>query len=369
MAQRLQNLINAVSESSGKIGATCLSALGCTAYTGVFIIYSRSEQTSAVSLGVLGLTITAIAGMYLNALSQGSTKIERSASVSQSAPLMTHVLNLGLLFSFTILLAGDAAAAHFDANPKHLYVALGVLGSMTAISVIAAFSWVINRINDIAHQKLPHHQADAIEKIEITQARAPSVSLRYSEKDRKRKAAHFAGRVMCFAGSPYLDDDFDFEINEQFAEITYRNENTFEDEDFLYWMLFQLLCGQQAEVAFAKSTSKISWEHYGDIEHYAAEVLAARPGASRIIKNPKTAAELDWRAKRIRFLVKEVVPRVQSFLRTNQDQLRSLARSAIGGSLEPQGLRSVLRTVDTSHLPGHWDKQKSSRTHLTLVSS
>lgn len=369
MAQRLNNLINAVAESTGTLGAVSLSAIGCGAYAGVYWTYERSELSSVVSMAVLALSVVAILGIYLAAISKGATKEERSQSTSEMAPLMASVLNMGLLFSFAILLGLDPAIEYFRSHQEHFYIALGVAVSLASISIISAFAWTFAKMRGLASSKPIAQKQEIVETVEITETRVPTVSLRYSEKDRKRKAAHFAGRILCFAGSPYLDDDFDFEINEQFAQISYRADNTYETEDFLHWMVFQLLCAQQAEAAFAKKTSKVSWEHYGDIEYYVAEILASRPGASHILKDPQTAPELDWKAKRIRFYVKETVPRVHSFLRANQDQLRELVRSTLAGSLTSQELRSTLRSVDTAHLPGHWEEQANSRSHLTLVSS
>lgn len=369
MRSRFGNLINAVADSTGGIGAFGLSVVGCLAYGGLFVVYERSYTTTSLSLAVFCMTLLAALTVYLNGLSHGSNKEERAAAVAKYQPLMVVALNTGIFLSFLSIIIGDAAVEYFSANTQHLIVALGASFSMAAVAVVSAFSWVFLRFRHIDGGLIASGLTEVVERVEVSEAKAPSTSLRYSEKDRKRKAAHFAGRVMCFAGSPYLNDDFSFEINEEFAQITYREEDTFPDEDFLYWMVFQLLCAQQAEVAFAKKTSKISWEHYGDIEHYATEILASRPGASRILRDPQTVAELDWRAKRIRFFVKETIPRVHSFLRANQESLKRLTRLTLSGSLDSPQLHAELRSVDTAHLPGHWDEAKSGGNHLSLVSS
>lgn len=369
MAKRLKNLLNAVSESTGAVGAATFSLLGCIGFAGVYVIYERSDLVSVMAISVLAASFVTVVALYLNALSHGEDKESRSHSVARFSPIFSLITNLGLFLSLAIFLGGDSSAEYFSGNPNHLYIAIGVGVTLSAIAIISAFSWVFTRISAIAALSSTEKVTQVVETVEVTETRVPTITLQYSEKDRKRKAAHFAGRILCFASSPYVDDDLDFEINEEFAQIKYRGDNQFEDEGFLHWMVFQLLCAQQSEVALAKRSSQISWEHYGDIEHYVAEVLAARPGASRIIKDPQTAAELDLRAKRIRFHVKETMPKVHAFLRANKDDLKRLVRSTMEGSLTPAQLRSILRTVDTAHLPKHWDEQAANTNHLSLVSS
>ena len=369
MAKRLKNLFNAVSESTGTIGAVTFSILGFIGFGGVYYIYERSPLVSMMAISVLAVSFTAVVALYLNALSHGEDRESRGASVAKFSPLFSLITNLGLFLSLAIFLAGDTSASYFSANPNIAHISIVVGVSLAAIAIISAFSWVFSRLDSLASGANGSAVSRVVETVEITEARVPTVTLQYSEKDRKRKAAHFAGRILCFASSPYVDNDLDFEINEEFAQIKYRGDNQFEDEGFLSWMVFQLLCAQQSEVAFSKRSSKISWEHYGDIEYYVAEILAARPGGSRMIKDPQTAAESDWRAKRIRFHVKETMPRVHAFLRANQDDLKHLVRSTMEGSLTATQLRSILRSVDTAHLPKHWDEEGANRNHLSLVSN
>ncbi|WP_300494742.1 hypothetical protein [Marinobacter sp.] len=365
---RLNNLKAAITESTGGLGGIAFSALSCAAYAGLFLVYDRTLTSSAISLSVFGFTLLSVCVVYVNALSHGGNSEERQASVRRFSVLTFALFNSGLLLSTAAYLGGDVAVRYFVNNPEHLVIAAASTAFITAMVLFSSFHFVFARLK---HQELGSvansTREEIIERIEVTEARTPTMSLRYSEKDRKRKAAHFAGRVMCFAGSPYLDNDFDFEVNEEFAQISYRGDHSYEDEDFLYWMVFQLLSAQQAEVAFAKKASKISWEHYGDIEHYVSELLAARPGGSRILRDPQNAPEVDWRSKRIRFFVKETIPKVHAFLRQNSDQLKRITKATLSGTLTPLELRAILRSIDTAYLPAHWDESKSGRNHLTLV--
>lgn len=366
---RLNNLKAAITESTGGLSGLAFSALGCAAYAGLLFVYQRTFSTAAISLSVFGFTLLSVCVTYFNALSHGANTEERKASVNKFTVLTFALFNSGLLLSTAAYLGGDVVIRYLAQNLEHLVIAAASVVFISIMTIFSAFHFVFSRLRyqEGGATSAASPREEIIERIEVSEARTPTKSIRYSEKDRKRKAAHFAGRVMCFSGSPYLDNDFDFEVNEEFAQISYRGDHTYEDEDFLYWMVFQLLTAQQAEVALAKKSSRISWEHYGDIEHYVSELLAAQPGASRILRDPKTAPEVDWRSKRIRFFVKETIPKVHAFLRTNSDQLKRITKATLSGTLTPLELRAILRSIDTAHLPAHWDESKSGRNHLTLV--
>lgn len=367
--QRLSNLKTAIAELTGGLGGLAFSVLGCAAYVCLLLVYQRTPDTVALTLSVFGFTLLSVAVVYFNALSHGANAEERRSSVNRYSVLTFALFNSGLLLSAVAFLSGDGVIGHLSQNPEHLVVAAASTAFIAAVIVFSAFHFVFSRLRaqEVGVASAASSREEIVERVEVCSARTPTKSIRYSEKDRKRKAAHFAGRVICFSGSPYLDNDFDFEVNEEFAQISYRGDDTYEDEDFLYWMVFQLLAAQQTEVAFAKKSSRISWEHYGDIEHYVSELLATRPGASQILREPKTASEVDWRSKRIRFFVKDTMPKVHAFLRQNSDQLRRIAKATLSGTLTPLELRAILRSINTAHLPAHWDESTSGRNHLTLV--
>lgn len=366
---RLNNLKTAITELTGGFSGLAFSVLGCAVYVCLLLVYQRTSGSIALSLSVFGFTLLSVGVVYFNALSHGANTEERKLSVSKYSVLTFALFNSGLVLSAVAYLSGDGIIRNLSQNPEHLVIAAASTALISAVAVFSAFHFAFSRLRfqEERASSAASLREEVVERIEVCSARTPTKSIRYSEKDRKRKAAHFAGRVICFSGSPYLDNDFDFEVNEEFAQISYRGDDTYEDEDFLYWMVFQLLAAQQTEVAFAKTSSRISWEHYGDIEHYVSELLATRPGASQILRDPKTPSEVDWRSKRIRFFVKDTMPKVHAFLRQNSDQLRRIAKATLSGTLTPLELRAILRSINTAHLPAHWDESKSGRNHLTLV--
>lgn len=365
MFDRLRNLGAATSDAIGSAGTLGVSIASFSGVVGVYLSYDRSSAVSLIAASTLACTVTLVLFILISAVSKGENRQERSKAVKSIAPLTSVLLNTGFVISMGGYLAGDQVISYFQTNPEMAGVAVLTVAATSICLYTALLSWCLERVRNLEAGSV--NPTRRLDRVEETTARVPSIALRYSTKDRKRRAAHFGGRVLCFASSPYLDDDFDFEVNGEFSQIVYRGDHEFHDEGYLTWMLFQLLCAEQSEVAFASSTSKISWEHYGDIEHYAIEILCSQNSSFQAMKNPQNEAEVEWRTNKIRMFLKETHFQVHSFLRDNQEVLRTIVGASMSGSLTNLELRSLLRQVNPANLPAHWDEDWATRSHLRIV--
>lgn len=365
MVKRLANLLGAFSDLFEHMGPLFSITLLAGLLGGTIAVYPRSGLVTDVTIGLLAVTACIATWWAVSAISRGDTKEERTRSFKGALPAALLFLQMALSVTVVTYLTGDWALGLVETHPYETQVAASIIGLLGLAWVPTGFEWLMKQIRSRPEAVHPA----AAGAVEVTERRAPTKTLRYSEKDRKRVAAFFAGRVLCFASSPYVDEDFKVSITGEGVDITYHPDNQIDDARTVKWQLFQLLAGYQAELALAKPSSRVSWDQYGDIEHYAEKVLVSRaPGLHRVMTSPASESEAVWRVNRIRMLVKEEIPRVQMFLRKNRVSVQLIMKETLSGQISEEKLRLLLSKVHTDSLPQPWNESDLEQNPLRVIS-
>lgn len=363
MLKRLSNLGAAIGDSFYRAGPAGLLILLTAGLVAAFALNPRSfvvELTSGVIIG-FGYLFALIITLYQ--LSCGESGVERAANLKNAAPFTYLVFSACVLVGAAVYGFGDELLKLFATYPKEAAGAsLAVL--LLSLTILAcSIHWAIGQKPFTGNNSTSEIVTSRTEVVPAM------MCLQYSQKDRLRRAAHFAGQALCFASSPYLDEDFDFTEDGHVLQITFRPENYVTDVDDAWWQLFQLLAAEQAEITLAKPKSRVSWENYASIERFATTVLVADLGGSKSILDPQSEAELHWKARRIRLLVKDLMPKVRQFLLANKAPLNQLVELMQSGELSRLTLFEILDEVDTRFLPMPWKPEGTQHPPLRVVKS
>lgn len=338
-------------------------ALGCGLAAAVFYLPASPIVTG---ISMLGAGAVLMCTLFWTAFIASSTddKMTRRALLKKGGPEISSFYRGGMA-----ILLGQHAMADKVANYAGEYPQLAVV--ILAISSILLIAWCTAKVH---HHGFGQRESEAEPVIERhTFSTESNRRLVHSSNDINRLAAFTAGRLLCFAHTPYLSAATKVVLENDRSIISYKANDSFNSIQTLEWMVYEGLAGTEAEARLVGNHSDAAINTVGDITAAMDSILRikASVGGMPVPVDPASPAEVLAKSQRMNQEIRRRLEDVKAFLDRNSDSLNRLYSLLAGG----QALNSAeVMDVLENHVERHPQMPMpescapiTDRPHLTAV--
>jgi len=212
---------------------------------------------------------------------------------------------------------GDKLASYVASYPQLSVVCFSIIG-------ILLTSWLSAKIQTNGLLRPSDETLTLVER--KTYELVNNRELSHSGTDLRRLAAFTAGRLICFAHTPYLSESTRVVLEGNRSTISYRANDRFESIQTLEWIVFEGLAGIEAESLLVGNNSTIIRERFDDINGAMEQIMSIR-AASGNMQVPVDAVspnDVLVKAQRKNYEIRRRVEVVKDFIKSNTDALTSI---------------------------------------------